>query len=129
MKTKALAEPLADRLPAIRASLVEAFAAVAKKHGLKSIDIGRIKYDPRAGNFRSQLEGIDANGIDQDAKRYEQAAAFDAELPKLGHTVKHRRGEDVIVGMTRGGKVLTERDGKRWTWSKDAIKNLVRSKP
>lgn len=118
-------ESLRDRLPIIRIAMNEALAQVAAKHGLKTFNIGRIKFDPNAGFFRCQVEGIDAAGMDPDANRYEQNYRFDG-LPKLGMTFKHRTGVDKIIGKTRGGKILTERGGKKFVWPLETVKKLCK---
>lgn len=112
---------LKDRLPAIRAAMNAALADVAKKLDLSKLEAGHITYDPRAGNFTVKVEGIAAGGVDPEEKRYDDRRQL-LNLPARGATFRSGHDRHTIVGMKRGGSVLTRtKDGRTYRWRADLI--------
>ena len=106
---------LKDHLPALRRAIDAALVKVAREHDLKSLTCGKCVYDPRAGNFTFQLQGVTTRGLDPDAARYE-ARAKALRLPPLGASFEYGGRTHTIIGLRRGGNIATSCDGRFFGW-------------
>lgn len=111
-----------EMLKAVRADMTAALAAVAAKHGLKSLVATNCTYDP-AGAFTFKVEGVTADGVDRNAALYDRERDIFG-LPPRGTKFAVRGVTHEIVGMTSGGKVLTKVAGTsgQYKWNADAAK-------
>lgn len=115
----------AAQMNQIRADANTALAAVAAKHGLGKLQVGRGKFG--ADNFEFKLEGIVAGGLGPDAERYERYR-HNMSLPMLGATFTHAGKVYATAGMnTTGSKIIcTERaSGKSYLFHTDYVKRIA----
>lgn len=69
---------------ALRADIDAALATIATRHGLKSLELGRITIDAMGG-FRGAVEGIRAGELSPEERGYNTLRAYsDNVLPELG---------------------------------------------
>ena len=76
---------------AIRPEIDAALAIIAARHGLQSIKLGNISYNPAAGNFTGKITGC-ATGCatpqaSKEERNYFQARMYNPELPELNMEV------------------------------------------
>lgn len=103
---------------ALRTDLEAALKQTAARHGLKSLDLGRISVDAMGG-FRAQVAGIMGNGIGPEESNYNTTRRYsDYVLPEVGAEVVIRGQRWRIVGQkTRGRQMIIADkmpDGRRY---------------
>jgi hypothetical protein len=116
-------------LDVIKADIIAALAAVAKKHNLSSIAVKKPVYSPN-GCFTFKLEGILNGGLSPEAALYNSVRELYPEMPVLNSTVKHDGNEYVIVGSktTTGSKISVTCKGARYTFTREQILILAGKK-
>ena len=115
-------------LKSIRPDLDAALEIIAKKHGIKSMTVGRGSFT--TDNFTLKIEGVFAGGISAEARRYKQSAEL-LGLPQIGSAFLHFDHWYNTQGLnTTGTKVLCERDdGQVYMFKPDAVQRLVKRTP
>jgi len=111
---------------ALRPEINAVLAPIAKKYGLKALELGRGIYSP-SGAFTFKLEGVTAGGIDKDAERYKNSAEL-LGLPPLGTEFRNSVHNYKIVGInTIGSKVICQRVGSelRYLYTVEIVKALT----
>ena len=109
-------------IDAIREDINTALKAVARKHGLQTLEtakciIGR-------GRFDFKVEGMLKGGKTKEQERYESASFLN--LPPFGSKFVSKGTEYTITGLnTTGTKILASGAGKMWTWPVESVKKLV----
>jgi dihydropteroate synthase len=90
---------------ALRADIDAAFKQVAARHGLKSLDLGRISIDPMGG-FRATVQGVTATGASPEESNYNTTRRYsDYALPAIGEEVTIGAQRWRIIGQkTRGNQ-------------------------
>ena len=114
-----------ELLKSLRPEIDLALAVVAKQHGLKSLHLGNAKFDPNAGTFTFQLNGLVEGGLGKEAALYLSPDAKWLGLPALGTEFASGAHRYKTTGLnSTGTKVLCQRldDGKTYLFRIDAIK-------
>lgn len=116
-----------DLLKALRVDIDAALAAVAQKHGVKTLRTGNATFDPGAGSFTFKLEGVVEGGQGKDASRLEMERRFDSGLPAVGQAFTYGGTVYTAAGInTKATKILARRaDGKVFLIPRDAVKALL----
>lgn len=115
---------------ALRAALDVALAEVAKAHGFKRFDLGRIAVD-MAGGFRVQLSGIPEGGLSETERMYNVTREYSRHaLPALGDTFTMRGVAYIVAGQATRGRRRIEvaRGGKIFLVPVESFENLFPTK-
>jgi len=111
----------------LRPEINAVLAPIAKKHGLKSLEIGHGTYSA-SGRFTFKLEGLQEGGLDKDAERYASLSARFLGLPPLGTEFRNGPHTYKTVGLnTTGSKVICQRLGteNRYLYTVEVVKALT----
>jgi hypothetical protein len=111
---------------ALRPEINAALEPIAKKYGLKSLELGHGTYSP-GGAFTFKLEGVTAGGLDKDAERYKNSVNL-LGLPPLGTQFRNGAYSYKTAGInTTGTKVLCQRLGSelRYLYTVEIVKALT----
>jgi hypothetical protein len=110
----------------LRPEINAVLAPIAKKHGLKSLEIGHGTYSA-SGRFTFKLEGLQEGGLDKDAERYKNSIGV-LGLPPLGTEFRNGAYSYKTAGInTTGSKVICQRLGteNRYLYTVEVVKALT----
>jgi len=114
---------IVETLKRIRPEIDAALAAVAAKHGVKSLTLGRMTYDP-SGSFKGSIAGVMEGGLSVDAQMYEAIREYEG-LPPLGTVFKSKGVDFTITGATRTGRKITATgNGKPYLFPLEGVKRV-----
>jgi len=112
-------------LRALRADMDAALAAVATKHGLKSLTAGHCTFTESSCVFK--VEGVAVGGESPDARRFRDNAHSIGCFPDdLGREIAINRTRFTVSGMGSGGAIFIARipDGKIFRFRGDLKRTL-----
>jgi hypothetical protein len=113
-----------EKLWNLRTDIDKAMTEIAKRHGLKSLKLGKCVFLPDSFTFK--LEGLEEGGLTKETTRYKMEHEY-LKLPPLGASFSHAGKSYVIVGLnTTGTKVLATLNGKTYLFRTAYIQGITK---
>ena len=113
-----------QKLQAIRQSMKQALAQVAKEHGIESFSLGNIRYDE--SGFKVPVEAVFEGAENQDLKTLRLNAPRLGFKPEIaGATITYANKQYTVTGMGRSNLYIEDFTGKKYTAKVELIRHAL----